>query len=103
MHDLTGVGACCQNRVIAERFGVAVSGTLLGFAVNLADRGIDVDHQLTPSGRHRAAHARCEGVPVDRFELADMTERERPKERPDRRRGHHPMTQHRSVAPARNM
>jgi hypothetical protein len=43
VQHLTGVGARRQQRVIAERLGVAVRGALLVLAVDLADRRVQID------------------------------------------------------------
>src|SRR5512132_4385610 len=42
VHDLAGVGAGGQQRVVAQPAGVAVAGTLLGVAVDLADGGVHI-------------------------------------------------------------
>ena len=72
----------------------AVRGALFLFAVDLADRGVQIDRQ------RRTARA-CSQLPCasqrarqHRFELADVTERERPQERPDRGRRHRAESQH---------
>ena len=58
--NLAGVGACSEQRVIAELFGVAVRGALFLFAVDLADRGVQIDHQRrTCRGLRPAAQARA--------------------------------------------
>ena len=45
MQHFTGVRAGGQQRVIAQGMGVAETSTLLGVAVDLADRRVDVHHQ----------------------------------------------------------
>ena len=67
---------------------------MLGLADHFADRRVDINHHITDRA-NRSRPRPLERVSVDRFELADMPERERPQERPQRRRRHHPMTQHR--------
>ena len=95
MEDLTGPGPGREHRVVAQHPRVAEGGALLRVAVDLTDRGVHVD-------RHRPAlrpGARRPGPPDrlgdHRVELADMPERERSQERPQRRGGHHPERQHR--------
>ena len=58
------------------------------------DRGVDVDRQRLHTRSDTKPPCPLEGLADDGFELADMTERERPQERPDRRGGHHSMTEH---------
>jgi hypothetical protein len=95
MKDLTGPGAGREQRVIAEDLGVAVRGALFVMAVNLRDRRIDIDHEILARRGPATQVPHPFQDPVrDGIELADMTERERPQERPDRRRGHHPQRQH---------
>ena len=72
----------------------AVRGALFLFAVDLADRGVQIDRQ------RRTARA-CSQLPCasqrarqHRFELADVTERDRAQERPDRRGRHRLESQH---------
>ena len=81
------------HRVVSELARVPVSGTLLVATDDFADRRIDIDHQAAGRGDTRPRGA-LERFAVNTFELADVTERERPQERPDRRWCHHPMTEH---------
>jgi len=93
--NLTGPGTGRDQRVISQHARVTIRGALLGFAVHLCDRRVEIDHQvltLTGSGARRprvgqqaAAHS---------VELADMAERERPEERPERRRCQRSEPQH---------
>ena len=80
--------------MVAEDLRVAERGALLEVAGDLADRRVDVDHHLVVGSGTRRPSA-FEGVAVDSFELADVPERERPQERPQRRRGHHTVAEHR--------
>ena len=70
-----------MHRVVSELARVPVSGTLLVATDDFADRRIDIDHQADGRGdtRHRGA---LERFAVHSFESADVTERERPQERP---------------------
>ena len=45
-----GVGACGQQRVIAQHLGVAVRGAALVLAVDLTDRGVQIDRQRLVAG-----------------------------------------------------
>jgi len=97
MQDLPGSGNRGEQRVIAQHVGVAVAGALFRLADHLTDRRVDIDHE-------RARCCACCPRPLTRdvvhgFELADMTERERPQERAERRGCHHPMRHHRLRRP----
>lgn len=60
---------------------------MFGFAVGLGDGRVEIDHQLFAPSRAGARRPRVGQQPaVHLVELADMTERERPEERADRRR-----------------
>jgi len=72
MEDLAGVGACREERVIAELARVAVSGTLFVFADHLTDRRIDVDNQLD-NRRDTGCPPAFGCLTVDRYQLADVT------------------------------
>ena len=99
MQHLAGVGASREDRVVAEPAGVAVGRALLLITVDLADEAVDVDHQRQLT-RSRAGIPGPPERPVDdQVELADMPERERPQERPERRRRHHPVPQDQLRAP----
>jgi hypothetical protein len=50
VQHLTGVGTEREQRVQAKAAGVAVTGTLLVVAVDLADRGVHIDHQWPITG-----------------------------------------------------
>ena len=84
MEHLTGVGPGGEQRVIAELVGVTEPGTVFELPVDLADRGVDIDHQRQVprprTGRPRPA----QGVADHGFHLPGVPERERPQERPDR-------------------
>lgn len=80
--------------MIAEDLGVTEPGAVLEFAGDLTDRGVDVDHQRRLSRSRTELPGPLEHPTDDRFKLADMTERERPEKRAERRRCHHPMTEH---------
>ena len=72
--------------MIAELFGVSVGGALLVVAIDLTNRGVQIDHQRFSSGTgaevpHPSQHPRHDGI-----ELADVTKRERPQKRSNRRR-----------------
>ena len=79
---------------IPELARVAVRGAVFVFAVHLTHRRVEIDcHWIGARSRAEAPRApqRFADHPV---ELADMTERERPQERPQRRGSHHPEPQH---------
>ena len=63
-------------------------------AVDRTDRRVDVDHQRPIAGSGTRRPGPLENPTDDRFELADMPEREGAQERAQRRRRHHPMRQH---------
>ena len=94
VQHLTAVGPGGEQRVIAEHVGVAEPGTLFLFAVDRTDRRVDVDHQRIGAGTGTGRPRPLQGLADDGFELADMPEREGTQERPQRRRRHHPMTEH---------
>ena len=96
---LTGVRPRGQDRVIAELVRVAISGALFVFAVDLTNRRVDIDHQRIVRA-NTASPRPLQRLTVDRFELTDVTEGERPQERPDRRGSHHPMTNHARSRPS---
>ena len=86
VHDLAGVSPGGQQRVVAAHLGVAEARALLVVAVDLADRGVDVEHHrpVARAGAHGPGPA--QRLARDDVELAEMTEGERAQERPDRRR-----------------
>ena len=77
----------------------AVRGALFLFAVDLADRGARIDHQRLVAGARAQSPGARQGARQHRFELADVTERERPQERPHRRGRHRAESQHPPGAP----
>src|SRR5690606_41778204 len=79
--------------------GVTEPGALLGVAVHLTDRGIDVDHQRVIAGPGARCPRRGQRLLGEPVELADMAEGERPKEGPYRRRRRDPMPQYRCGRP----
>ena len=95
---LAGVGACGQQRMIAEHFGVAVRGALLVLAVDLTDRGVQIDHQRPRAGARSQPPRPRQGARPHSVELAGVTEREGPQERPHRGRRHRLEPQHRAGA-----
>jgi len=58
---------------------------------DLADGRVHVDNEASREGH--GAPGSPEHLADDRFELADMAEGEGPKERPERRRYHDPVTE----------
>ena len=97
MEHFAAVGPGRQDRVVAELLGVAEPGALLGVTIDFADRRVDIDHQPCRAGAGTERPRSGDDLGGRRFELADMTERERSQERPQRRGGHHPMRQHRTA------
>ncbi len=77
----------------------AVRGSLFLFAVDLADRGARIDHQRRLAGARAQSPGARQSARQHRFELADVTERERPPQRPDRRGRHRAEPQHPTGAP----
>jgi len=84
-----------DQRVQALHPGVAEPGALLGVAVGRPDRVVDIDvGELVRTGQQRAAVGQfAEHAGGDAIELADMTESERPQERPHRRGAPNPAEQ----------
>jgi hypothetical protein len=77
VHNLAGVGSGGQQRVVAADLGVAKARALLLVAVDLADRGVDVEHDrlVARTGAHGPRPAqRLTGHDV---ELTEMPEGER--------------------------
>jgi len=93
MEDLASAGAGGDHGVIAPHLGVAEGRTLLVVAVDLADRGVDVDgHRAgarASAGCPRPGHHQL-GHPV---ELADVAEGEAAQEGAERGRCHHPVAE----------
>ena len=58
VQDLAGVGAGGEDRVVAERSGVAVGGALLLLAVHLADRRVQTIVTALEPGPAPKAQAR---------------------------------------------
>ena len=83
--------------------GVAVGGTVLGLAVHLADRRVQIDRHRAGARSRAQRPSPSERLGDHRVELADVAERERAQERAERRRSHHPERQHPPVAPARSL
>ena len=57
-------------------------------AVDLADEGVDVDHQPRGAGARARLPGAAQQLAEHAVELADMPERKRAQERPERRRCH---------------
>ena len=80
MQDLSRAGPHGHDGVVAEHLGVAIGGPGLGLAVDLANGGVDIDHQAGQArpGPQRPCPAQALGD--DGVQLADMAETERPQE-----------------------
>ena len=86
VHHLPGARTGGEQWVEAEDFGVTVRGALFLFAVHLGHGRVEVDHQVFVGFGSRTRGPRVGQHPADDLvELADMAERERAEERPDRR------------------
>ena len=106
-NHLPGLGQRRELGVIAADLGVAVVSALLGPAVDLADRGVQIDRQRPGRvGRSGAGGPEPPEQPAgDRVQLADVGPLERPQPGPDRRGrpglveqlGHRPGPQQRDV------
>jgi hypothetical protein len=94
VQQLAGVGPAGQQRVVAKPVGVAVGGSTLGVAVDLAHRGVDVDRQLLGARAGASGPGSGQEGLGDPVELADVAEGERPQERAQGRGGHHPVPEH---------
>ncbi len=92
-------GARGQDRVIAELLRIPVARTTLGLAAHLADGGVEVDDEPTRPRARTEGPGPAKGFAEHPVELADVTEGERPQERSERGRCHHPMPQHRLRGP----
>jgi hypothetical protein len=94
VEDLTGVGSCREERVIAEHVGITEARALLVITVDGTDRRVEVDRHLLltrsraerpGAGKHRLGEL---------VELTDVSEAAAPEEGPERRRRHHLVTEH---------
>jgi hypothetical protein len=85
--------------MVAKGPGVAEGGAALVVAVDLADGGVQVDRHWRiawpGAGRPSLGH---DGL-GHAVELADVPEGERAQERPQRRRGHDAVAEHRRGGP----
>ena len=95
MHDIASARDRGDQRVIATHAGVAEHAALFGQPVGLTDRRVDIhrDRFVARSGARRPCPS--EELAADPVELTDMSPRKGPQERAQRRRGQHPMAQHR--------
>jgi hypothetical protein len=66
-----------QQRVIAQHSGVAVAGRSFLLAVDLTDRGVQIDDQTMVPGAGTELPGTGQHQRADRVELAGVTERER--------------------------
>jgi hypothetical protein len=99
MEHLAAPATDRHQRVIAELLGVSVGRALLVIAVDLPDEAVDIDHQTLTCRAGALSPRPPQRLVEDMVELAHMPERERPQERPQRRRGHHRMPQHQPGRP----
>jgi hypothetical protein len=99
VQHLTAVGAEGQQRVQAEPAGVAVAGTLLVVAVDLADRGVHVHGQRPVTGTRAGHPCSAQQLAEHAVELADVPEGERSQPRPDRGGRHHAVAEDRAGRP----
>jgi hypothetical protein len=99
MQHLAGVGSTGQDGVVAQRLRVAERGALLVVPLDFADGGVDVDHQPSGAGAGAQRPRSAQHLADDGFELADVTEREGPQERAQRRGCHDPVRQHAGGVP----
>ena len=81
--------------MIPALVGVPVAGALLVIAIDLADERIDIDDEPIVARAGARRPRALEALSQHPVELADMPERERAQERPERRRRRHSMTEHR--------
>ena len=80
--------------MVAEHPGVAKSCAMLLLPVHLDDGRVEVDgHRLFPRTSPKRPRP-SDGLGDHRVQLADMAEGERPQERAQRGRRHHPEGQH---------
>jgi hypothetical protein len=86
VQHLAGVRPSRQQRVVAALAGVAERRPLLGAAVNLADEAVDIDDQAPVARPGARRPCPPERLAEHAVELADVPERERAQERPERRR-----------------
>ena len=71
VQDLVGVGACRDDRVISQLAGIAVAGTALVVAVNLADEAVDIDDQPPAAGADAELPRAAERLTQDTVKLAE--------------------------------
>ena len=82
MEDVSCAGGNREQRVIAPGVGVReVGATLLGQAVCLADRRVEIDREGLTAGSGTRCPGPGEEMPADRVELADVAPAEAPQER----------------------
>jgi hypothetical protein len=93
MKHLACIRPCGEDRVITQKPGVAVGSAPLQTATDLPDETVDIDDQAIPTRTCARAPRPLERLPEQRVELTHMPERERPQERPQRRRRRAPATQ----------
>ena len=94
VEDLSGLSPGREQRVVAEDLRVAEGGTGLVVTVDRANRRIHVDgHRLVTRSRAERPGTGDQQL-GNLVELADVSEGEASQERPERRRCHHPMSEH---------
>ena len=96
MQHLAGVRARSEDRVIAALVRIPKADALLGIAMHLADEAVGVDDQATVTGSGARSPRASDALVKHAVKLADMPERERAQERPQRRRRRDHMAEHRA-------
>ena len=92
---VTRPGRNREQRVIAARARVAgVAGTLLGEAVGLTDRRVEVDRERRGAGSRSGRPGAGEQCAADAVELADVAPAEAAQEGPERGRRLHGAAEH---------
>jgi hypothetical protein len=93
VQHLARVRARREDRVVAQQLGVPVGRAALQAAADLADEAVDIDDEPAITGTRARLPRPLNRLAEQRVELADMPERKRPQERPQRRRCRDPAAQ----------
>ena len=92
--DLSGVRTHRHQGMVSQLSGVPIRGAVFGLGGHLTDSGIHIQGDRVVVGTSTRRPDPSEDSFQGFVHLADMTPRERTKERPQRGRGHHLKRQH---------
>ena len=94
MQHLSGIRPCGEQRMVAEHMGVAVGGCLLGLAVHLGDRRVDVDGHGGLPWSSPAAQARASTASARRSSWRTCPKVNERRNVGERGRRHDPVPEH---------